>query len=162
MLDVLRSALEILKTTMDPDQTAQSFAEDEPRSRSQSPELRDPITPTASTRTAQLGAAGRHSATLFKKCKAQEGHRFTNDTRIIEAVKRVGWHASMVSANLAAWCEGQFYPEFWAHGGQAMERVSRFSEWEREAGKEARKLKEAIGALRTAVLAFAERFGIQV
>lgn len=159
MLAVIRSAIAILKTAMLPEH---SIVHRLARSTVQAKDsvLSEPA--PHQTSTSRLDVRGRRLAQHFLICKYRGGTRFTNAAEINEAVRRSGWNATLVAANLAAYCEVAGHPGFWERGDEQgqLARHQIFIDWEDKAGDSAKKVKEGMGELERCVTKFAERYGI--
>ena len=152
MLEVLRAAISIFKTaTMAHTGIIQRLYQSSSESDSA----------TRSTEY-RLGAGGRKLGHLFLNCKHQPGTRFSNAAEIKEVIRRLGWNASLIAANLAAYCEAAENPEFWPRGDEQGQlwRHKVFDEWEDNAGEWAEKVKVQMDKLGTLVMMFAEKYGV--
>lgn len=157
MFEVIRSAITIFKTAIRPEQGIVH------RLGQSTPPVQDLTAPVSALNQAtisRLGVRGRRLAQRFLICKHRGGTHSTNAAEINEAMRRIGWNATLIAANLAAYCEVAGCPQVWGRGvdqGQ-LARRQMSSGWEDKAGESAGRIKEEMKELERAVRGLAERY----
>ena len=161
MLEVIRAAMGTFETAMAPEHgvvhhlARSTTAVEHPTTSVSAPDQ---------TTTSRLGVRGRRLAQRFLICKHKGGTGFTNAAEINEAIRRVGWDATLIAANLSAYCEAAEQSQFWGRGDEQgqLPRHQMFSDWQDKAGESAREVKDGMEELDRCVVGFAEKYQIVV